>query len=305
MGIAALTVASLVSAASMGTVNQDWEYEAAYEMVSGIPRGASATDALFIFDDAMVHVDVGPDLPEPVQVLGTAKLRVSQPVDWFERQLVLVPTEDPAKNPAAPLVPVIVSVNAAIYEVTNEVGSREISRLELRADVVGPEGGGIIIVDPWVIDEFLPTDGRPGTIGGLLDRLVRGGRLIATNPQPNPNINPECVRACERDYRTTIDNLIDRVQTEFDACLNDDVLGGTGIGCVTGAGFGAALTALPTLGIGTLPAAGIGCGIGGLIGFIDGMWGCYGTRSDQRDLGLREADRDLLNCLSDCGVVVQ
>lgn len=304
MGIAALAVASLVSAASMGITNQDWEYEAAFEIVSGLPRAASTTDALFVFDDTIAHVDVGPNLPEPVQVLGTAKLRASQPVDWFERQLVLIPTEDPAKNPAAPHVPVIVSVNAAIYEVTNADGSREALGLELRADVVGPEGGGIIIFDPWIIDEFLPTEGQPGTIGGLLDRLVRGGRVIVTNPQPNPSINPECVRVCERDYRTAIDNLMDRVRTEFHVC-RDDVIDGTVLGCVAGAGVGGLVVGVPSLGIGVGVGAGIGCGIGGLIGWIDGFWDCNSLRDDQTSLGLRVADRDLLNCLADCGVVEQ
>jgi hypothetical protein len=293
---ATLALASMAVATSLAQASEVSPYQAAFESIAGMPRAASSSDALFVFGDLITRVDVAPGLADPVQILGTVKERAVEPVDWFDRQLILVPSADPAKDPTAPPVPVIVSLNAAIYEVTSADGSREVLGLEVRFDILDPDGGTIITFDPWIIDE--PTVGGSGSIGELLDRLARRGILVTAVPSPNPNPNPECVLACERDYDTAIMNISDEYLVDISECHANSILA-LGGGCISGGALGGSLGA----GAFSIPLGIGGCALGGMVSFATFLYLCQEGVGIRQDSRVREADRDLLNCLADCGVV--
>lgn len=103
---------------------------------------------------------------------------------------------------------------------------------------------------------------------------------------------------CERDYDTAIMNIRDEYYVDVSECHSDSVLA-LGAGCVTGGAVGGALGG----GAFSIPLAIGGCALGGLVGFGTVLYFCTEGDVIQRDVRVREAERDLLNCLADCGVV--
>ena len=279
-----------------------WDMPAATSAITGIPFAASSTDALIVRDDALWYIEMTPQtsplgsIDVPATQLGTVKEWFNQPVEWAEGETTIVFADDQSKSPTGHPVTVTRSINAVIYDVNTTNYNGFVVGIQQEIAVFdGLEFSTDVVFDPWTLSDpnydFTTTWDR-------FKRLQTGGWNVVIRPDSSLGADPICVLTCQQNFEIAWANERDSFRDNMiNDCLQDGIFDGAGAGCFVG---------VLVCGWVIPPMTTLKCCIGGAV--IGGAlnWGrCANRQANETDTVQRGNDRNLLNCLAQCGVVVK